>query len=34
MKFENKVTMSDEQLQRISEGVDEGPIYMLNLLKV
>ena len=33
MKFENKVTMSDEQLQRISEGVDEGPIYMLNLLK-
>ena len=34
MKFENKVTMSDEQLQRISEGVDEGPIYMLNLLKL
>lgn len=33
MKFENKVFMSDEQLQRISEGVDEGPIYMLNLLK-
>ena len=29
MKFENKVTMSDEQLQRISEGVDEGPILSL-----